>query len=111
MLLIPNNPDGEIDPNLIDWESAPIEKLNINWQKIQFLVIVEQDGKPVLKMHPKVPQMQGFGSGLAIEANLIRLIRTRLKGGDKLIEKLAKDRGLLFNIATGLINGDEIPLS
>ena len=70
--LVPKNPKGETHPDRIDWESDELRNLNINWDRINFLVMSEREGKDYLHLHPKVPPIGGFGGILAIQMNFIR---------------------------------------
>ena len=106
--IVPNNPNGETAPDKIDWDTVDMTK-DINWNKIEFLVVSERDGKPYLHLHPKVPQIGGFGGTLAIQMNLVRFMEDHVEGGDKFID-MAHERGALFDIAMMLTNGGELPL-
>lgn len=107
--LVPHNPNGLTDPDKIDWESDKLQNLNIDWDKIEFIVVSEREGKHYLHLHPKVPQIGGFGGTLAIQMNLVRFMQDHVEGGDKFID-MAYERGALFNIAMMLTNGGELPL-
>jgi hypothetical protein len=106
--IVPNNPNGETDPDKIDWDTVDMTK-DINWNKIEFLVVSERDGKPYLHRHPKVPQITGLGGVLAYQFNLIRFMQDHVEGGDKFID-MAQEQGALFDIARMLTNGGELPL-
>ncbi len=106
--LVPNNPNGETDPDKINWNSEKVQNLPINWDRINFLVTSEREGNHYIHLHPKVPQIGGFGGVLAIQMNLVRFIEEHVEGGDKLIEKATVEA--LFDIAATLAAGGEIPL-
>lgn len=106
--IVPHNPNGETAPDKIDWDTVDMTK-DINWNKIEFLVVSEREGKHYLHLHPKVPQIGGFGGTLAIQMNLVRFMQDHVEGGDKFID-MAHERGALFDIAMMLTNGGELPL-
>ncbi len=108
--LVPDNPNGETDPDKIDWGSDKVENLNINWDKVELLVVSERDGKHVIHRHPKVPQIGGLGGILAYQFSLIRFMQDKVEGGDAFIEE-ATQRDALFDIALMLCNGGELPLN
>jgi len=106
---IPNNPNGAIHPDQIDWETVDVKK-DINWREIDFLVVEERDGKQYLKRHPKVPQIGGLGAILSYQGNLCRFMRTKVNGGEEFIEKCS-EYNILFDISLTLTNGGELPLN
>jgi hypothetical protein len=108
--IVPHNPNGETDPDKIDWESDSVENLNINWDRIEFLRVYKRDGGFVIQRHPKVPQIGGLGAILAYQANLCRLMRSSIGGGEEFIKE-AEKHGVLFNIALTLARGGELPLN
>ena len=107
--LVPNNPNGETDPEKIDWGSDKLRNLNINWDRIEFLVVSHRDGKDFLHKHPKVPRINGFGGILAYQMNFIRFMREKVENGNDLIE--LADNNALLDIAATLANGGELPLN
>ena len=108
--LWPDNPNGETHPDKIDWESDSVENLNINWNKIEFLRVYKRDDGFVIQRHPKVPQIGGLGAIVAYQANLCRLMRSDIGGGEEFIKE-ASERGILFDIALTLARGGELPLN
>ena len=109
--LVPNNPNGETHPDKIDWGSDEVQNLNINWNKIEFLVVYKRDdGRTVIQRHPKVPQIGGLGAIVAYQANLCRFMREHIGGGEEFIE-FAVEKGILFDLAMTLSRGGEIPIN
>ena len=109
--LWPDNPNGETHPDKIDWGSDEVKNLNINWDKIEFLIAtVRDDGSTVIHRHPKVPQFGGLGAILAYQANLCRFMQDKVGGGDEFIEFVV-EKGILFDLAMTLSRGGEIPIN
>ena len=53
----------------------------------------KRDGGFVIQRHPKVPQIGGLGAIIAYQANLCRLMRSDIGGGEELIKE-ASERGI-----------------
>jgi len=106
--ILPSNPDGLTSPDEIDWNTID-PMVDINWRGIDFLIVVERDGKPVLTKHPSVPHFGGLTSMLAYQLNFIRFMLENCENGEQIIEEGSK-QGVLTMTGHFLSNGGELPL-
>ena len=106
--ILPSNPSGLTSPDEIDWDT--IDPMNdINWREIDFLIVVEHDGKPFLTKHPSVPHFTGLTPMLAYQLNFIRFMLEHCENGEAIIEEGSK-QGALTTTGHFLANGGKLPL-
>ena len=108
--LIPRNEGGLTDPDLIDWENVNYMK-DIDWDNIEFLHLQETDGVYEIVRKPSVPQIGGFATIIAYQANLCRFVRNNFKdNGEAFFNQVGEKKGLLYDMAYHLARGGSIPL-